>query len=539
MVSAFASFFLGIFKFFSNFSENYDKFYESTEEYLSKNIVNGKVIYDIGNIEQKGYKAGVNYIQKEYKSNKTREMISATNKAAVRSSKIPIVHTFILLIAGIIMLFKKYPFIQLSIILMFFPLSAMLINIISRSQELFALIMMPIFLIFVFIETGLIVYISSKESGGKQTLKGAFISSITNFYTVVLIFLLLVFIVSSLFLFLIYSGNLLMFVFIQQDMAQIVKMPIVYFIVLISLFLVFGAIYIFLIFTGAIYTAVTKAQGTVDSLIIASHIYKNRLAEAMSIFLIYGTVNLVFLFILIFYLSDFALLYGLTVTVHIGFLFVYLFNRYLWASVSGEQSKAEVKSSARLVFTVSIFIGVIGYIAFLTQALNSFPKIESAYSSWQVSREIEENTINFKNTAAGYSLRYPKDWQVYTRGANSVTLHKNVNNTKSGELVINIVVRQDFGSDFDRLDSIAAGTVISNLETGEDVTKLYNMVVAGFETIKYRTQRPVPGYTEQKIVYLIKRGEVLYEIGLTAKDSVFLQDYSKVLDSIISSFRLN
>lgn len=539
MVSALASFFLGIFKFFSNFSENYERFYESTEEYLSKNIVNGKVFYDIGNIEKKGYNTSLNYIQKEYKSKKTQNLIDATNKAAVRSYKVPIIHSYILLIAGVLMLVKKYLPIQIVIILVFFPLSAMLINLLNSNKELFVLFIVPILLVYVFIEAGLIRYISLNQSGNKQSVPGAYLKAAENFYPVILLFLLLVFILASISLFLFHAGNLLFFVFAQSGIGLFIKFPIVYFIVLISLFLIFCSIYILLVFTGAIYAAAVRDSGTVDSLIISSHVYRNRLPEAFAISLLYGMTNLMLIWLLVFYLSDFAFLYGLTIAVHTGFLFVYLFNRYLRTSAPDQRDSIEVKSSSRFIFTASIFIGVIGYIAFMSQALSSFPRIESVYTAWQFSREAESNTINLENKEGGYSIRYPKDWELYPWSGNSLTIHKNVNNTKSGELVINIIIKQDFGSDFDRIDSVSPGTVISNLETGEDMTKLYNMVVDGFETIKYRTIRPVPGYTEQKIVYLVKRDVRLYELSMTAKDSVFLQEYSEVFDSIVSSLKFN
>lgn len=535
MISALASFILGVFKFFSNFSENYDKFYESTEEYLSKNIVNGKVFYDIGNIEKKGYNAGVNYIQKEYKSKKTQNIIDATNKAAVRSYKVPIIHSYILLLAGVIMLIKKYWLIHLPIVLILFPLSAMFIRLLNSNKELFVLFLVPALLVFAFIEAGLIRYISESQSGNKLSVMSAYIKTFQNFYPVILLLLLLIFIIASIFLFLFYSGNLVLFVFSQSGLALFIKFPIVYFIVLISIFLIFSAIYIFLVFTGAIYTAVVRDQGTVDSWIISSHVYKNRLPEAFAISLIYGMSSMTAVWLAIFYLSEFALLSGLTIIVHAGFLFMYLFNRYLRANAPAQQNSIEVKGSSRLAFTASIFIGVIGYIAFVSQALNSFPKIESVYSAWQISREIENNSVILENKEGGYSIRYPKDWELYPWSTNSVTMHKNVNNTKSGELVINIIIKQDFGSDFDRLDSVEPGTVISNLETGEDIAKQYNMIVDGFETIKYTNTRLVPGYTEQKIVYLIKRDTRLHEISMTARDAVFLQEYSKVLDSIVSS----
>lgn len=536
MLTFLANIIVGFIHFISNFINSYDTYYENTEEYLSKNVQNGRIFYDIGTIEQKSYKASLKFASKEYKSKPVQNMIIHFRLFLNNVADIPVVAGFIRVLVNMQNAFNNCSRLHLIIIFVIFPFIAYLINQINTSLPRFFVVLIPVILVLLFLESGLFSYINKRQKDDKSSLAGEYFGAPGNYHSVVLVFLFLFFIECSLFLALIQLSSFSIQLFkIFKDNALLLYTAS-YFLLFISLTVFILIVYMGILMFQASLIAILEKADPVHSLNKAMQILNKNLFYS---FTYTGSISILILFLVsftFFYLSDFALLIVLTFIIHIIFLFSYGFQKTF--SEPDSQAAQSHKSGLFNFFLFSIFLltGVVGYVAFSTFALKNYPSVSALYFAWQHDRELEQQFKRFTDQTGSYSIFYPNEWTIYRWNEKSATFLYNVNNTSSGKLTFTVTILPVPESDYFRLNSVAPGTVIVNTETNESSTKIVNMIIDGFDAVKYRTIKPNAGFTEYTINYMVIKNDNIYKISFAAIENLFLQTYSGTFDTMLSTF---
>ncbi len=138
MISFLASIIVGIGNFFSNFTKSYDSFFDLSEEYLSKNIKNGKVFYDLGEIEKQVFGLIKDSIVHRYKSSSTQGLIYKIINLFKVFISIPIVNKFYAVLRDMHTVYKDFSKYLLSVLILgVFPVVVAAIYLFIVKPELF------------------------------------------------------------------------------------------------------------------------------------------------------------------------------------------------------------------------------------------------------------------------------------------------------------------------------------------------------------------------------------------------------------------
>lgn len=537
MINFLASFITGISKFFSGLIEWFNNFYDACGEYVSKNIKNGKIFYDLGSIQKKLFILGIKFVIHEYKSSLIQNFLKQLTKTYKKISAIPIINKFLYLLSDIKYLYKKQAKnIILILFIILFPIVIFAINLLNSSPSKFFIYIIPILLILIFFESGLFMCIEKKERNEDTSLLKCLFAP-ANYRTVILLFLVYIFIFCSLILILIFiiTFSIQSFVLFENNILLLYLSSVL--ILFLCLTLIFAIIYINILFYQAYFIAILDKEEAMLTL------FRSRLAISKNILYssIYSIIFCIFSFLMVFfafiYFSDTALQFIITFILHSTFIFSFVLRRDLFQSQLNITKNLEAPKNIKFIFIILLFIGTIGYADLTSLTLQYYPSISQTYAVWQSDRDLSQNLQPFTNTENGYSILYPKNWSIYLWNNKSITFHYNVNDTKSGTIEVNIDILPISQTDYYRYEYITPGTIIQNLETNETITREANLSVDRYDAIKYRVVKIGPENTQYEIAYLILKGDNVYKIRFVTVNTIFQQTYTKTFNTMITTFR--
>lgn len=537
MISFLASIILGINKFFSNFYNWFNDLYDLTGEYISKNIANGKVFSDLFKLVFILLKLLIKLIIYIYKSPLVQKILASIRNAFIFISDFPIVHKFLEIFRDINKIYKKQTRLLLLILfLIFFPVIIATVNLLNNSPSQFFIYIIPIFILILFFESGFFIFIDNNEKNIKTSFFKSLLSPF-NFSTIILHFLVYIFISSCLVLILTFIFVLAyqLFILLDNYMSYLfICSAIIIYLILSILFLI---IYLNILFSQAFFTVILENESIIQSLKRIGIIINKNILYTFVYYIAFYIFTIILLLTALIYFSDIALQFVITFILFLYFLFAYSFRRVLFLPYLSDQKKLKTRNIFTLIFFMLLFICAIGYIALSTLFLRFYPSISQFYFAWQSDRDIAQSLQTYYSVENGYRVSYPKDWKIYQWNNKSVTFHYNVNNTSSGTISINVDVKPLSLTDYFRLELVPPGTLIQNLETNETITRDVNLSVDGFDAIKYRDVRLGPSGVQYEITYMIRKGDDVYIISFVTVNTIFQQTYSKVFDTMISTFR--
>jgi len=536
MLSGLAAFFVGIINGINYMIKSYDLFFEAIEDYLAKNIKNGRIFYDIGVLEKKTYLAIKKSLIKFYKSKPFQDSIAILVKILKKITSIPIVDK---LLSTLKIVGKSYSISaksQIFVLFIIFPLITAIIFHFNTSLKQFFIYSLPFSIIILYFETGLCRLIYKLQKNEKTSLLKELTASFKNFYSVVLIFLMYFFILNS-FLYLIINLIALSFE-IFPNTPSTFNLYLSEFGILYGIFLIlFLLFYISVLSYHAFYIAVLENGDPIQSFTSAYNLIKRNyiyLSFYTGLFLISSSLILVFTY---YYLSDFALLWAISFIIHFGFLYFYGQRRIF---ITENQNAMQLpKSQPSLLFTYSIILitGVLGYITFVSFSLNHYPSLITYLSTWEENRNLQQNFKLYNNRENSYSIYYPSNWTLTKWKEKITTFTYNINNTSSGVLNINIETFPISESDFFNVNFLKPGSVIVNLKSKEKIENITKIIIDGKDAIKYNVIKETTDGIEYETNYLIARGDSVIKITYSGTDLYFLRSYQDKVNKMIDSFR--
>ncbi len=537
MLSSIASYILSIQKFFGGSIGSYDKFFEDAEDYLSKSITNGKVFYDLGEFQKKIFILGIKFIVRQYKSPSVQAKVFQIDNLVNLIKKIPIIDKLCSLFVDIHKHYLKFSkYFLLFLFFGIFPIVITLLQILNASPAQFFIFFIPIFLILLFLESGLFIFIEKHENDDNISLARSFLLALENFESVILIFLFYILLCGTLLLSLASLLSLSTQIITMLEGNTILLFIYLLIILFLCISILFFCIYLSILVYQAYFIALLEKKNSIQSLVRSGFSMRKNILDITIFSVVFYLSTLLLAFFAFIYLSDIALQFIITLILHSQFLFTYSIRKKLLIPRLDTKELPHQRPLS-LFFIFFLFVGIIGCIAFASQILRYYPSVSDLYAAWQYDRELEREFKPYINSNNNYSILYPKNWNVHNWNNNSVTIHHNVNNTSSGRISVNISVLSVSETNYFRLDSVKPGTVIFDKVTTENTIKLSNLLLGGHDAIKYSVIIPFPDFTEYQINYLVLNGDKVFKISFVSVDSVFQQTYTKIFETMINSFR--
>lgn len=538
MIEALASFILGIGSFFANFNKWFNDFYDDCADYVYRNIRNGKVFYDLGVIQKKIIILTLKFFVKEYKSPGVQNAISEDKHVLQIISEIPVIHKFLLILIDSRNVYKKNSkFLIIFLFLIIFPITILSINLLNSSPAHFFIYLIPIALTILFIESCLYIYIEKKEKNEKISIAKSFSIVIPNFYSAILLFLFYILLTTSVILLLILLVTFSFQYITILENNIIILFIFLLFVIFIIVSLIFLIFYLTVIFYQSYFLSILDNKQPVEAIAIAGSALKKNILSvgAFSVIIIFSAVLLeLFAFI---YFSDIALQFVNALIIHYLILFFYGIRRVYLADKLNSVKAIKHNKLLFISFAAVILVGVIGYTALASFTLKYYSNVAQFYTTWIHDQEMSRNFQTLLNEEDGYMMLYPKTWQIYQWNEKSITLNYNDNNTSSGIISVNIEVVPISKTDYYRYEQLIPGTIIEDLDTKENFTMDAKLYLAGYNAVKYKIVKIVPGINRYEINYLILKGDKVYKISLITANSIFQQTYTKTFDTMINTFK--
>lgn len=539
MLSFLASIILRIEKFFDNLIESFETFFDASEEYLSVNIKSGKIFYNLREAEKNTSKSASKHAKGMYKSALLQKFLWLFSSLLKVFLAVTIIKTFCEILNYMRIIYGRFAkYLILFLLFGVFPLNGLLLYLLFSSPSLFFICLIPIIIALLLIESILFSFIEKRENNEETSIAKSFLFSLHTLKSIIILFLFYILLCSSILILVILvfsffiqslnilaSGSVLLFIYslVALLLASLTLSAIFYLSILVS------QAYFILLFEGE------------DPLLTLIRIGMSLRRNLLPILTYYAAIFLFFLtvlYLVFLYLSNMALVFILAFIVHFLFLFSYgVRRRFLIAHKTTIELPQKKESLFSFLFSIFFFVGIIGYTAFTSFVIQSYPKAFDLYAKWQFDRDIQKDFLQYVNNENAYSIFYPKEWRIYPWNNKSVTLYYNANNTASGSISVNIDVLPLSETNYFQLHYAESGAIIYNQARNEQITKVDNLFLDGYSAIKYTEIRTDPSLTEYKTIYLVLRGNDVYKISFVTVNSVLQKSYDRIFGLMIDTFK--
>lgn len=534
MLAFLGSILLGIKNFFIYLIDSYNDFYDNIGYYFKSYILSGQFLTGSNELQKKAIKKGITLASQGYQSNTVQNSKTKSKTIFHKIIEIPFLKKFINLITLSLNTYNSHPkIITLPLLILIYPLTTVMIFIMRQSISALSIYLIPAGILLYIIQAIIFLYIKNKNQNHKTS--SLFENIFENIHSLILLLLFQLFVTSSIFLLLIFLASITSQILNTSITSNLL---IIVFILILPLTLIsiLTLIIINILSLQSFFTIIIEKISLFQALIKSGQYLKNQLYDLTLYYSFLFGLNLAFIIFSFIFLSDLALL--IIISLGIQSIFIFSYATYQTIRLEPEKKIIPPKYTLTIAYFILIFIGIINHTA-LASIINQYqPSVTASLQAWEQNQKLSQNFNTFTDPLKQFTILYPKNWQLYPWTNNSTTFYYNLNNTTSGSISINIAKIPISQTDFFRIKSVKEGTVIANLETNENITKISDLMLDGKTTIKYRTDREGPGIDPQyQITYLIQDQENGYKINLITKDLVFQQKYLNTFETIISTFR--
>jgi hypothetical protein len=219
-------------------------------------------------------------------------------------------------------------------------------------------------------------------------------------------------------------------------------------------------------------------------------------------------------------------------TIFLGFILRKMFiNKY---PIPDEPSHTKQP----LLFTMIIYLGFFAYMLIALLGIKEYPNIIGFIERSQENLITKKQlTKTYTDKKFGYSLMYPKSWDLYGWHDDSITFYNNYTGTINGGIWLNITVSPFSQETFDNLYHSRPGLFSYDTQTGDVTTKISNINVNGYNGVNYIFTKANPPYPQFQIHYLIHRDKRAYDIVFVTMNKDVEERNSSIFKDIINSFK--
>lgn len=522
------------------FFSNLDRFLTSAQQYFDNRILTGKFISDISkiNLLTKIYVTEkVKIFWSKYKKTKNYQLLTATFRSIyIFLKKIPF------FAEGFPMLFDAFHIIKgfsnaLFALVLFTLIGLLFILFFFNRALVLFFIIAPLIVLFTLFGALMTYTIFEKRDKG---IKTNFLNELKNGFGSFLSFTFLFFYHCFISLNLV----ILFFLFAFFLYSTFIDVPIptwgtsfFYWLVLILLSIVLAfCLFVFSVIAWFAYYYVifTKAK-TFESLTRSWSYIKIYFVEICGYSLTLFLVTLPSFIWLIFYYREIGIGFSIFILLHEMLFLGWLFRRHF---IDKNTTAATTRPHTSRVFHIIFGAGVINYLLLTSVLIRLGPQLLETMQRLREQVIMTSDVTPYTNTELGYSIKYPDSWTLYSwdKKSQSITIYNNDTKTRIGGIWVIIQVLPTNKSNFETLFRREPGLVLYDTGTKDILSKNTNLMIAGYDTVKYTFIKDSKPYPEYQTHYLIKKGLLSYDIMFKV-NSKEIEDKNKFLfEKIVNSF---
>jgi|GEM_PF-2690418 len=489
-------------------------------DYFDLRIMTGKVFIDIFNLYRFVFKIvskTISFILLTiYKSKPFQYLRSITPFA----------------ISDAFVLFGRYLYLFLLLFVLSFSSVFILLHFLQTSALLFFITLLPLLIFMTFSMAVIYFFIEKKEHKENITLSQSFQACLQQFFSMSLLSLFHVFCTLTFLICFFMFGFLLGTFFDALTIDW--RASFVYWLIVIC----FGVIVLVVTFLfqitsyQAFFFTVLERNTPAQAFLLSKQALKRHLFKFLLYYLTFSFCYLPFVYFSFISFSDagFALL--ILVYSQSVYFFSFLLRRQL-----NTKNAVPIHKASPVPFGIFFCIGLISYILSAWFIMQIYPNLINTFKQQYEEAIIVQNMTSYNNAAYHYQIEYPKTWTVYGQDTDQVLLAGNTNRTDLGEVSVTLSLYPIADSNFQEIYASKPGLLYYDQETKDVITKVSNMSIQGFDTVKYTDTATDDPFISYQTHYLIKKQQTVYDIVFATRSKDVEKENEKLFEKMITSFR--
>jgi hypothetical protein len=417
-----------------------------------------------------------------------------------------------------------------------YPSFTLLITLFESSLMQFLIFLLPILLFNTLCVLTVFYYIEKHETGEKITLQKSVLICFKKMFSIITVFFLNISLIFEFIILFIFSDLFLSLLFKTGWEHSFIYWTLTSFFFLIIFYIIF---ILNIIFSQALFSVILDEISPYEAVLGSINLVKKNfplficlhfiLFLVFSYLIYFASINLFetgFIIILILYYQT-------------AILLNYLFKITLFKKSNESQiSQINISSPFKFLFTLFCLFGIPSIMIFNSLAFAVHPQIIKFIAQQQENILAMRDMTTYKDASQGFSIAYPKQWIVYHWNDASVTFYTNDTGTSGSGIWVSVTVDSLYNSRFTELYYSNPG-IVSNTTGNKDITsKVSNIILQGYETVKYLYIKQGDSYTEYQTHYLLHKADKTFDINFTTNSQDTLSQNSQIFDRIISTFKL-
>lgn len=518
-----------------------DAFLTVCENYTEQRIWNGKFIYDL-----KFLTATKNLELQEVSEKKTKALkasssyitfIAFLKKIQAFLLRHPLLSDPLILITENLRFCSKYFAHYLIIIISGLASSYLLLMTFRFAPGTFVGLSLPLLYINHLFLSCFFIFIANKEKGAPLSLGGIFSSLKQSLAANTFIFLLQnsLLIISGVF---VLSVSYLMNMFFSTPDAAW-HMSFFYLLPVVAVCLVLGVLLYFAeIILAFCYPFILHEKKTAHHALQQSiHAFHTNPRYSLYFYLLLGVVSAIFLVNITTRTYEGGFIVAALFISH-AFLFLGFIVRRNYFEKE-QVLEHEVFSENSFQFTkLALIIGVFSYFSAGALFVRLQPEVLNYLEELRPTLAESYQYATYTNKTAGFRINYPQSWTLYEWSEQSASMVTNATGTTLGSVKVNVDVRTLEDSEFEAFYLANPGLINYDTETGNAETKILNTTINKLNAVKYIALNNDTGKLEFQTHYLIKNGDVVYDIALLTYKKELEEAYMEIYELMVKSFTI-
>lgn len=488
-------------------------------DYFDLRIMTGKVFIDLFNLYHFVFKV-------------VSKIISFILLSIYRSKPFQYIRSITpFAISDAFVLFGRYLYLFLLLFVLSFSSVFILLHFLQTSALLFFITLLPLIVFMSFSMAVIYFFIDKKEHKENLTLSQSFQACLQQFISISLLSLFHVFCTLTLLICFFMFGFFLGTFFDALSLDW--KASFLYWLIVIC----FGIVILLLIFLfqiisyQAFFFTVLERNNPAQAFLVSKQSLKKHLFKFLLYYLTFSLCYIPFVYFSFISFSD----AGVALLVLLYSQSVYFFS-FLLRKQSTKNSTPLHKASP-LPFTIFFCVGFISYILSAWFTIQIYPDLIKTFKQQYEEAIIVQNMTVYTNESAQYQIAYPKNWTIYKQESEEIILAGNTTRTDLGAVSVTISLYPIAESNFQDFYASKPGLLYYDQDTKDVITKVSNITIQGFDTVKYTDIENEEPFTSYQTHYLIKKQQTAYDIVFATRSKDGEKENEKLFEKMITSFR--